>query len=50
LEAIDAAVDDLWNRREALREYLAAAREPLERLALRNFEVLDELLAQKAGA
>jgi len=50
LEAIDAAVDDLWNRREALREYLAASREPLERLALRNFEVLDELIAQKAGA
>src|SRR5207248_2483287 len=46
-EAIDAAIDSLWAQREALREYLIAAREPLERLALRNFEVLDELIAEK---
>lgn len=46
-EAIDAAVDSLWAQREALHEYLIAAREPLERMALRNFEVLDELIAEK---
>jgi polysaccharide pyruvyl transferase CsaB len=45
-EAIDSAIDDLWNTRDSLREYLLAAREPLERLALRNFEVLDELIAR----
>jgi polysaccharide pyruvyl transferase WcaK-like protein len=44
--AIDAAIDELWSRRESVRDYLLAAREPLERLALRNFEVLDELIAQ----
>lgn len=48
-EAIDAAVDELWNRRESLRAYLLAARAPLERLALRNFEVLDELIAQRSS-
>lgn len=45
-EAIDAAVDDLCAQRDSLRDYLAKAREPLERLAARNFEVLDELIAQ----
>lgn len=45
-EAIDSAIDDLWNTRDSLREYLLAARQPLERLALRNFEVLDELIAR----
>jgi polysaccharide pyruvyl transferase WcaK-like protein len=46
-EAIDAAIDDLCNRRDSLRDYLLAAREPLERLAMRNFEVLDELIAER---
>lgn len=46
-EAIDAAVDELCSRRDSLREYLLAAREPLERLAMRNFEVLDELIAER---
>jgi len=49
-EAIDAAVDRLWAQRETLRDYLTAAREPLERLALRNFEVLDELIAEGPSA
>jgi polysaccharide pyruvyl transferase CsaB len=45
-EAIDASIDDLCARRTQLRDYLVAAREPLERLAARNFDVLDELIAQ----
>ncbi len=45
-EAIDAAIDRLWEQRDTLREYLIAARKPLERLAMRNFEVLDELIAE----
>lgn len=48
-EAIDAAVDDLCSRRDAVRDYLLAAREPLERLALRNFDALDELIAERPG-
>ncbi len=48
--AIDAAVDELCTRHDALREYLVAAREPLERLAMRNFEVLDELIADRPPA
>lgn len=48
LERIDAAVDKLWQQRAELREHLSHARERLQRMALRNFEVLDEVVAERA--
>lgn len=47
--ATDALVDRLWNEREALAEHLAAQVEHVRLLAARNFEVLDELLAERPG-
>lgn len=46
-EAVDALVDEFWSRREALAAHLHAASERLRELASRNFEVLDELVAEK---
>lgn len=46
-EEVDALVDDFWGRRDALSSHLRDAGERLRRLALRNFEVLDELVAEK---
>lgn len=46
-EAVDVLVDDFWDRREALAAHLQGAAEQLRRLALRNFEVLDALVAEK---
>jgi polysaccharide pyruvyl transferase WcaK-like protein len=46
-EAVDALVDDFWSRREALSTHLLGAGERLRQLAARNFEVLDELLAER---
>ena len=46
-EAVDAQVDDFWSRRDALAAHLSGAGERLRELAARNFEVLDELLAEK---
>jgi polysaccharide pyruvyl transferase CsaB len=45
--AVDALVDDFWSRREALSAHLLGAGERLRQLAARNFEVLDELLAER---
>jgi polysaccharide pyruvyl transferase WcaK-like protein len=46
-DAVDALVDDFWARREALAAHLAGAAGRLRDLASRNFEVLDELVAEK---
>lgn len=46
-EAVDALVDEFWSRRDALSSHLRDAGERLRRLAVRNFEVLDELVAEK---
>lgn len=46
-EAVDAFVDDFWAQREALSVHLAGAGGRLRQLALRNFEVLDDVLAEK---
>lgn len=46
-EAVDALVDEFWSRRDALSAHLREASERLRQLALRNFEVLDELVAEK---
>jgi polysaccharide pyruvyl transferase CsaB len=46
-EAIDAAVDELWRSRSELTGHLRGHGDQLRRLALRNFEVLDELLAER---
>lgn len=46
-EAVDVLVDDFWSRRDALCAHLTGAGERLRKLASRNFEVLDELLAEK---
>jgi polysaccharide pyruvyl transferase WcaK-like protein len=45
--AVDALVDDFWSRREALSAHLLGAGERQRQLAARNFEVLDELLAER---
>lgn len=41
---IAARIDDAWERREALAAHLSSVRAEIERLATRNFEVLDELV------
>jgi hypothetical protein len=46
-EAVDALVDDFWSRRESLAAHLSDASERIRQLAMRNFEVLDELAAEK---
>jgi polysaccharide pyruvyl transferase CsaB len=46
-EAVDALVDDFWARRDTLSGHLLGAGERLRHLASRNFEVLDELLAER---
>lgn len=46
-EEVDALADEFWERRQALSAHLRGAGERLRQLALRNFEVLDELLAEK---
>ena len=46
-ETIDAAVDRLCAEREELHAHLSAARGRLEGLAMRNFEVLDELIDER---
>lgn len=48
LDAIDAAVDALWEQRHELRTHLRNARERLEKMAARNFEVLDDVIAERA--
>ena len=47
-EATDELVDRLWSEREALSAHLFGAAERLRALALRNFEVLDEVAGGKA--
>lgn len=46
-EETDGLIDRLWNERERLASHLSAAVGPLQSLALRNFEVLDDVLLQK---
>lgn len=46
-EAVDALVDEFWSRRDALSAHLRNAGERLRKMASRNFEVLDELVAEK---
>ena len=41
---VDALVDRLWNERDALATSLTAHAQEMRRLAVRNFEVLDELV------
>ncbi|MHB8356137.1 MAG: polysaccharide pyruvyl transferase CsaB [Vulcanimicrobiaceae bacterium] len=43
----DALVDRLWSQRDELSAHLAAASARLRDLAARNFEVLDELVAER---
>ena len=46
-EQTDALVDRLWTQRESLSAALLAAGDRLRTSALRNFEVLDEVIAEK---
>lgn len=46
-EQVDALVDRLWAEREALSAHLAAASGRVRAAALRNFEVLDEVIEGK---
>jgi polysaccharide pyruvyl transferase CsaB len=46
-EAVDAAVDAFWSRREELAAHLQDAAGRLRVLAQRNFEVLGDVLAEK---
>jgi polysaccharide pyruvyl transferase WcaK-like protein len=46
-EAVDALVDAFWARRETLGAHLRETGRHLRQLAVRNFEVLDELVAEK---
>ena len=45
-EEIDALVDRMMDEHDAIADHLNAAQQHLRRLALRNFEVLDEVVAQ----
>ena len=45
---IAARIDDVWERREALADHLHSVRPEIERLAARNFDVLDELVTRTA--
>lgn len=47
-EDIDALVDRLWEQRAQLREHLTQASERVRELAARNFEVLDDLVRERA--
>lgn len=47
-EETDAIVDRLWSERETASAQLSAASEHLRALALRNFEVLDGVVGEKA--
>lgn len=49
-EATDALVDRLWTEREGVSEHLAGASQRLRELAVRNFEVLDEVIEGKASS
>lgn len=46
-EELDALVDRFWTQRDALSAHLLGASERLRALALRNFEVLDEVAGGK---
>ena len=46
-DTTDALVDRLWSQRDELSAHLAAASARLRDLAARNFEVLDELVAER---
>jgi len=46
-DTVDALVDDFWRRRDELATQLRDSGEAVRRLAARNFEVLDELLAER---
>jgi polysaccharide pyruvyl transferase WcaK-like protein len=48
-DATDALVDRLWAERETVGRHLAAASERLRELAVRNFEVLDDVIEGKAS-
>ncbi len=45
---IDALLEQFWTQREALSQQLAGAGERLRALALRNFDVLDEVMNEKS--
>jgi polysaccharide pyruvyl transferase WcaK-like protein len=45
---IAARIDDAWQRRDALAAHLRAVGPEIERLAARNFEVLEELVTRTA--
>ncbi|HZO93476.1 MAG TPA: polysaccharide pyruvyl transferase CsaB [Candidatus Baltobacteraceae bacterium] len=45
---IAARVDDAWSRRDALAAHLRSVAPEIERLAERNFDVLNELLTREA--
>jgi polysaccharide pyruvyl transferase CsaB len=46
-DAVEALVDTFWGGRDALSAHLLGTGERLRAMAARNFEVLDELLAEK---
>ena len=45
---IAARIDDAWSRRDALAAHLRSVRPEIERLAARNFDVLNELVTRNA--
>ncbi len=45
---IAARIDDAWSRRDALAAHLREVRPEIERLAERNFDVLNELLTRES--
>lgn len=49
-EAVDAHIDEFWSRRDEQAAHLYGAGERLRALAARNFEVLDELVAEKRSS
>ena len=44
--ALAARIDDAWQRRDELAAHLRSVRPEIERLAERNFDVLDDLVTQ----
>jgi hypothetical protein len=43
---IERRVDEAWDRRDALAAHLRSVRPEIERLAERNFDVLNELVTR----
>jgi len=48
-DELDRRVDDAWSRRDELAAHLVSVRPQIERLAERNFDVLDDLVTKSKG-